>query len=284
MLHIKDNSHVYDTRYTWLWLLAALESGFINSMGLLVTGNFVSHVTGFGTIVGVAAGHDSYFFVFELMIIPIAFIGGGVITSLILDKDRGDKKVPPYHRIQGLITVVLGLVYLLGRSEFMQSQMPYNQKDDYGLVETAILGLLCLSCGLKNSLVAWSTWGRIRVTHMTGLSTDIGLNLVRTLSPKWKSIRFEESRRVNLVRIMILVSFSSGALISAVLFSKIGFNVFLVIMGLSLMLTLYTFVSRLALHEKLQLMAQARARHKASAKDESGDTSLDTTMGGSGVV
>lgn len=54
------------------------------------------------------------------------------------------------------------------------------KNDPYGLFELMMIALLCLICGLKNSLVTWITKGKVRVTHLTGLSTDIGLNLLKT--------------------------------------------------------------------------------------------------------
>lgn len=74
MLHLSNIGEVYSPKYVWVWLLAAFKAGFINSAGFLATGNFVSHVTGFGTQVGIALGHHDFFFGSELLIIPVAYI------------------------------------------------------------------------------------------------------------------------------------------------------------------------------------------------------------------
>lgn len=223
MIHSETVSEIYTKQKVPLWLISAFKAGFINSAGFLITGKFVSHVTGFGTQVGVAIGHEDYFFGTELLVIPVSFILGGVITSWILDRSDQRGEYPPYWRVQGLITLLLIAVIVLGESLFLpQASLPFDRDNLYNGLELLMISMLCLVCGLKNSLVTWSTFGKIRVTHLTGLSTDIGLNLLRTFTPSWNSSRFKEERFVNVLRVMTFVCFSIGALISAILYPKFG--------------------------------------------------------------
>jgi uncharacterized membrane protein YoaK (UPF0700 family) len=242
VIHFDDLSKIYSPKYLWLWFCSAFKAGFINSAGFLATGKFVSHVTGFGTTVGIAFGHDEYFFGAELLIIPISFIMGGVLTSFILDRRYDSNKTPPYYIVQGLITVLIGLIIFLGESGWIAGEAPFDVDEKYNLVEFAVIGLLCLVCGLKNALVTWATQGKIRVTHLTGLSTDIGLHLIRTFNSSQPSPQFKEKRIVNIVRIFTFISFSTGALVSALLFPLVGFKVFFVVMFISVVMTIYSFV------------------------------------------
>ena len=66
MIHCENVADVYTKGKMSLWLLSAFKAGFINSAGFLISGKFVSHVTGFGTQVGIAMGHSDYFFGAEL--------------------------------------------------------------------------------------------------------------------------------------------------------------------------------------------------------------------------
>lgn len=238
MIHSETVNEVYTKRSSALWLLSAFKAGFINSAGFLITGKFVSHVTGFGTQVGIALGHHEYFFGAELLIIPISFIMGGVVTSFVLDRQYGPGETPPYWKIQTLITGLLIFLILLGESWLISDKVPFDADENYNMLEFSIIGLLCFICGLKNSLVTWSTFGRIRVTHLTGLSTDIGLHLLRTLGYKQASPRFQENRFVNVLRILTFVFFSFGALISAMLYPMIGFKGFLIPLVISVTMSL----------------------------------------------
>jgi uncharacterized membrane protein YoaK (UPF0700 family) len=248
MIHIKDLSEIYTRKYVWIWFLAAFKAGFINSAGFLATGKFVSHVTGFGTQVGIAIGHDMLLFGAELLIIPIAFISGGVITAAILDRDQ---ESPPYHLVQGLISLLIGVVILVGETSFTASQIPFDVYENYNGVEFVIIALLCLICGLKNALVTWTTHGKIRISHLTGLSTDIGLHFLRSIGKGVPSTRMKEVPRVNLIRVATFLSFFSGAFMSAVLFPKFGFQVFFMVLAISV------FMTALAIHD--------RKAHKAAA-------------------
>lgn len=98
-----------------------------------------------------------------------------------------------------------------------------------------MIALLCLICGLKNSLVTWSTKGKVRVTHLTGLSTDIGLNLLKTFKNDEEG---KETRVINLMRIFTFLFFSIGACSSAMIFPALGYKVFLVVMEISLVMTI----------------------------------------------
>lgn len=227
MIHINDQSQIYSWKYSWIWLLSAFKSGFINSAGFLATGKFVSHVTGFGTQVGISVGHDDFLFGAELLVIPVSFVLGGMVTSVILDRNYQKGETPSYFLVQGLITILIGVVILLGERDFTS----------HNVMEFVVIGLLCLVCGLKNALVTWTTKGKIRVTHLTGISTDLGLNLIRTFMPRQPSPQFQEKRIVNVHRFLTIAAFSSGAFISALMFPRFGYNGFLLVFVISILMT-----------------------------------------------
>jgi uncharacterized membrane protein YoaK (UPF0700 family) len=255
MIHIKDLSQIHTRKYIWIWLLSAFKAGFINSAGFLATGKFVSHVTGFGTNIGIAFGHEMFFFGAELLIIPIAFISGGVITSAILDRDQDS---PPYHLVQGLISLLIVVVILVGETSFSDRQIPFDVDENYNTLEFVIIGLLCLICGLKNSLVTWTTHGKIRISHLTGLSTDIGLHFLRSIGKGNPRASMTEAPRVNFIRIATFFSFSTGAFMSAVLFPRFGFHVFFFVLAISI------FMTALAIHDRRAHRAKANHREPLS--------------------
>jgi uncharacterized membrane protein YoaK (UPF0700 family) len=237
VIHSETVTDVYSKQNIPLWLISAFKAGFINSAGFLITGKFVSHVTGFGTQVGIATGHEGYFFGAELLIIPISFISGGVLTSYILDKNYEAHETPPYWKVQTLITGLLIFIIALGEAYLVNQKIPFDVDENYNIIEFTVISVLCLICGLKNGLVTWSTFGKIRVTHLTGLSTDIGLNLIRTFSKSQPSPRFKEERFINVLRIMTFLCFSVGAFISAILFPVVGFKLFFIPLVISILMS-----------------------------------------------
>ncbi len=246
MVHLEVVNEAFTKRNIGLWLISAFKAGFINSAGFLAAGKFVSHITGFGTQVGMAVGHSDYFFGAELLLIPLFFILGGVVTSFVLDRDYAPGERPKYYLVQGLVTFMLFLIILLGTSKFGYSFERFDLDGSFDSIEFSIISLLCFTCGLKNSLITWTTYGKIRVTHLTGLATDLGLNLIRSLGFKQSAPRFGEERIVNLTRFLTLISFSIGAFLSAVLFPKIGFGCFIIVFLISFILTLVSWRERVA--------------------------------------
>lgn len=237
MIYLENTSEIYRPHNVLIWLTSSFKAGFINSAGFLATGKFVSHVTGFGTQTGIAIGHEDYFFGIELLFIPVAFIFGGVTTSLILDRNYRKNEYPPYYIVQGFITLMIALVIYVGETMEL-TNTPFDLDNRYDFQELFIISSLCFICGLKNSLVTWATFGKIRVTHLTGLSTDIGLNLVRTFKKSFPNPRMQENRIVNIVRILTFTCFSLGAIISAIVIPQIGYKGFLIVFLISLMMTL----------------------------------------------
>ena len=160
----------------------------------------------------------------------------------MLDRNYATHETPPFYQVQGLITFMIVLVILAGEFSGLSAKNAFDADNNYGLAEFFICASLCFICGLKNSLVTWATFGKIRVTHLTGLSTDIGLNLIRTLNFKQPSPRFKETKNVNIVRILTFLSFTLGAFISAVVIPMIGYKGFLIVFAISLGMTIVSII------------------------------------------
>jgi len=237
MINFKPDE-IYRPGNVAFWMLLSVTAGYLNAAGFLATGKFVSHVTGFGTQMGVSIAHEDYIFGGELLIIPIGFILGASVPSWYLEHQYSKDRVPRYFVIQGLICLGLLAVYFLGmRGLFGEF---YTVADDQH--DILIIGILCFVCGMMNGLSTWSTDGKIRVTHLTGLSTDIGIHLPKFFRKDGAS-RFPEARKVNTVRILTFLSFSSGSLAAAFIFPLWGFQGFIFPVILSLFVFSVTLMS-----------------------------------------
>lgn len=244
MVHVSIQD-LYTRKYSLLWCVLSFKAGLLNAAGFLIAGSYVSHVTGFGTQVGIAIGHSEYDFGLELFIIPISFIGGAFLASLILDHDYSKDRVPNYPFVQILISVLLGLISVLFSLGVFSIQrlMPQNA---WSLL---LVGLLCLVCGLKNGLTTWASHGKIRTTHLTGLATDIGLHLPKLFKSEESLSRYPEPKKVNQVRILTLFSFSVGSCLSALLIPVIGYKIFYFAFAISTVLSIISILHRRVLTE-----------------------------------
>lgn len=205
--------------YVFLWGLLGFQAGFINAFGFLSCGRYVSHVTGFGTQIGVSLAGSNPWFALELLGFPLSFIFGAFLSgALTIAKiERGER--PRFDVVMAALSVVILFLVLLGNHGIF---------GDFGesLVSTRdfiLLFLLSFICGLQNACFAVMTRGQIRTTHLTGISTDVGSEMARIYLGNLHEKELEISQRANFSRVFTLVSFASGSILSVLVCRKIDY-------------------------------------------------------------
>jgi uncharacterized membrane protein YoaK (UPF0700 family) len=118
---------------------------------------------------------------------------------------------------------------------------PLKLKSDY-----LLLALLCSASGIQNALITSVSGGVVRTTHLTGITTDLGLGLVRTLYQTGEEQRLRKEKQFNRLRVGTLFSFVAGSLIGAMAFLSFEYLGFL----LPAMLASYMALAAPALWEE----------------------------------
>ncbi len=205
-----DRSEFIQSRFIGLWALLGFQAGFINSFGFLACGRYVSHVTGFGTQVGLALGVSDFLFALEMFSIPVSFVFGSFLSGLLTVVRIDRNQVPHYD----WISMVLPLLF------FGFTFMGYNgyfgafEQSELGFMHFILLASLSMACGIQNGCFATMTKGQIRTTHLTGIATDIGTDLSRILFANLDKTERRAVRRVNFSRLATFFAFGFGAAIS----------------------------------------------------------------------
>src|SRR5262249_48853279 len=134
---------------------------------------------------------------------------------------------PHYTLVMFLVASCLVAASLLGHLHFFGSfGEEVRLKRDY-----FFLALLCAASGLQNAAITTSSGATVRTTHLTGLTTDLGIGIVRALSApetgrgvaqsklewKWARIRFGSWN-----------SFALGGAVGAVIYMRYQYLGFLV--------------------------------------------------------
>ncbi len=218
----------------WLWPLFCLQAGFINSGGFLACHRFVSHVTGFGTHVGVELGLGHITRAFEMLLIPVGFIAGGVFAGFLTQSPLLKNKTSHHLislMIMSLLLAISGAMGVWGYFGSFGEPLLLNR-------DFILLFILCFSCGIQNATVVAITMGSVRTTHLTGLSTDLGLNFARILTHNDIT-----DRRWLTLRISKLSFFCLGAMLGAMIFPRLQFAGFVcaAISNTVLVWVLYTY-------------------------------------------
>jgi uncharacterized membrane protein YoaK (UPF0700 family) len=75
-----------------LWCLLAFQAGFINAGGFIACHRFVSHVTGYGTHVGLSFSQEGFWLALEMMVAPSHSLPGQPIRRFLSTDLSTNKK------------------------------------------------------------------------------------------------------------------------------------------------------------------------------------------------
>lgn len=185
---------------------------------------FVSHVTGFATFFGIEASHGNFSGALGMLTVPGFFLIGSMIAGELVDVPIKLHKKPKYFLAFGLIFCLTLVVFLAGILGFFGSfGEPLDIKSDYFL-----LAILCTICGIQNGTITTVSKSVVRTTHLTGITTDLGLGIVRVFhGEKLPSLKSDEVR-ANLMRMGIIGFFGLGSTIGSIIFLRVGYSGFIV--------------------------------------------------------
>ncbi|MEK6629023.1 MAG: YoaK family protein [Bdellovibrionota bacterium] len=205
------------------WFLLSFLAGNINTGGYLSCHRFVSHVTGFATLAGISLEEGAWLEALGAVTIPLFFLMGVMLSAFLTERNRTAKvHGQKYAPVMGLVALLIGFVAIGGT---------YNLFGAFG--ETAnikydflLLACLCGACGLQNAAISSASGATIRTTHLTGITTDLGLGLVRAEIHNLNPDEKKQERRSNYLKIATIVSFTLGSAVGALVFSQFKYQGF----------------------------------------------------------
>lgn len=205
------------------WFLLSFNAGCINAGGFLATGRFVSHVTGFATLFGVDLMNRRNEAAWGILSVPLFFLLGSFLAGMLIDRPIYRHKKPHFDYVMGLSALCLFLSAYGGElSHFGSYGGVMKLKEVY-----ILLSLLCLACGLQNGAITSSSGSSIRTTHLTGLTTDLGLGFARLLTYQRRDEKYFKETRANHLRAGSIFSFIIGSAIGAWFFIHLGYRGFI---------------------------------------------------------
>lgn len=200
-----------------LGCMLAFNAGAINAGGFLVVHMYTSHMTGFASLLADNLVLGNMKLVLGALGALLAFTCGAAFTALQVNWAR-QHGLRSEYALPLLVEAVLLLVFgLMGAT--LGRQTPFA-------VPLTVL-VLSFTMGLQNALVSKISSSQIRTTHMTGIVTDIGIELGKLLY--WNRMPGgPESRvRANLLKLRLfcslLGSFVVGGIVGAAGFKYVGF-------------------------------------------------------------
>jgi uncharacterized membrane protein YoaK (UPF0700 family) len=233
---MKDTILHPKNRFTWVAL--AFQGGFLNVAGLLTVHIFVSHVTGFSAHFTMNLLDGDLIKSLYFLLVPLFFLIGAFFSCLFTELRKKNNKQPGYINILCCLSTIFFLVTILGINNFFgEFGEAFSSFRDF-----ILLSILAFACGSQNAIFTHFSKSIIRTTHLTGITTDLGIGLA-----KFFISGNQEERLVNKIRIDIILSFTVGSLLGAYILPRIQFLGFLIPAIISLIVAFRLFTTKIPL-------------------------------------
>lgn len=224
MLYGNESISYYSRSNVSIWMSMAFQAGILNVAGLMACGSFVSHVSGFGTLFGYEMSKTNHSHAAALLIVPFFFLIGCMLSGICVDLRLKTHKKPKYYISFGIIFFLILAIFLLGISGYFgKFGEQIRSGRDYGL-----LIALCLVCGVQNGTITTVSKSVIRTTHLTGITTDLGIGIIRFLNRHKLGKEVVDEGKANFMRIGIISFFTLGSLVGALAYSNYGYEGFVI--------------------------------------------------------
>ena len=206
------------TLLLWMCLLTFL-AGAINAISILgYDGTTVSHLTGLVSKVAISISQLNFLDCWSVLRVILAFLVGAIISGYV----TGERAFYLNKRY-GFIILSIGVLVII----------PFFTPIEYSVL------LFAFIMGLQNGMVVSFKGVVIRMTHMSGNITDLGVFIGYKLRGNK-----EEKLVTGLIPFLALVSFTIGGIIGVLLFNVIRNYVFLVFSIIYIILGILYFVLR----------------------------------------
>lgn len=180
---------------------------------------FVSHVTGFATFFGHEINQPDSSHALGMLVVPLFFLIGTMLSGFLVDIRLKQHKTPKYYLSFGIIFLLISTVFVSGVSgQLGVFGQPINTAGDY-----ILLILLCLTCGIQNGSVTTVSKSVIRTTHLTGITTDLGIGLMRLINSSKLQEDLSNEKKAIVMRMGIIFFFGLGSVVGGFAFQRLGY-------------------------------------------------------------
>ena len=113
---MKDS--ILQPKNRFIWLLLALQGGYVNIGGLLTVHIFVSHITGFSAHFSNSLLSGEFLRSLYFLLVPLFFLLGAFFSSLFTEVRKQKQEEPIYVYILVMLSIVYLFISILGFFNF----------------------------------------------------------------------------------------------------------------------------------------------------------------------
>ena len=203
--------------------ILSLVAGIVNVTGFLAFSQLTTNVTGhFALFISDVANFEVWKGTIYFLYI-FSFLFGSFLSSFLIEKFKGNKKLNVFVLPTIMESFILLSIALISNT----GEIKYPD---------LIVCMLLFAMGLQNSLVTKISNAVVRTTHLTGLFTDLGIELSQLFFPK-THLQKEKIKETIKLRIFIICFFFLGGLVGGFFYSKLNLKLNTLIIGAVILVT-----------------------------------------------
>lgn len=190
-------------------------AGSMNAISFVGFGTFATHVTGFATLFGVNVASNHFGNAIAALSVPLFFLAGSVISGLWVEARVRRQLKPHYDYVMYLSSFLLSAACIIGtfREQIIDPTYLHIEKN------FVVLSLICLTSGLINAALSYSSRTTVRITHLTGITTDLGRGIAEMIALRFYGMKETHvDMRMNGLRALTILSFALGSVFGGFLY------------------------------------------------------------------
>ena len=204
----------------WLASVLAGVAGGLNAAVFHAVGFFAANMTGNVSALSSLLAYARWWQGLGYLSVVVAFVGGAMTSTFAIDAGLRHGIETIYARVVFAEALLLALLWL---GEIALARPAVG-------IPLLILGLSFIM-GLQNAIVTHISDARIRTTHVSGMATDIGIELAKLATRRRKQAKRGEAEKLaNKLRLHIqtIGFFLAGGIAGVLLYRMIGIGTLLV--------------------------------------------------------
>lgn len=202
--------------------ILSFVAGMVNVTGFLAFNQLTTNVTGHFALFMNDVAHFEFWKGTIYFLYIFSFLFGSFLSSFLIEVFRENGKLNVYVLPTLIESFILTSIALL--SYLLDFHAP-----------NLIICLLLFAMGLQNSFVTKISKAIVRTTHLTGLFTDLGIDLSQLFFPKSHPYKAKLKTRIRL-RIAIILFFFAGGISGGVLYAKLDWKLNTLLLGAGILI------------------------------------------------
>lgn len=170
------------TQQARLAITLAWVAGYTNIIAVLTCGHVVSHVSGTASDLGLRMSGMRWDLAAFSLFLLATFLVGALVSGVVIEVARRLAWSSIY-----VLPIAIEATLLTAFAILVELHDPSTTEVGWRLY--AMTGLASMAMGLQNATITRISSGVVRTTHVTGVLTDLGLELAHGAAVLWSRVR-----------------------------------------------------------------------------------------------